>query len=84
MPEHLILKLVDGALPEVVDLVFSADDADPAAEVKRGYKGDGRYAILPWDERVECDLRPGPVETAAVEDRAAREAKAEPEAERES
>jgi hypothetical protein len=78
MPSFLIVKLPDGGLPEVVDVVLAADGADPAVEVKRGYRGHGRYAILDWDSRVECDLAPGPVEAAAVEDQAARLEKAEP------
>lgn len=77
MPAHLILKLRDDELPEVVDLVTSEPDADPSEEIKRGYRDDGRYAIIEWEGRTEATLCLGPVEAADVEDQAARTAKAE-------
>ena len=73
MPQFLILKQEDDdwANAQIVALVSA--DGEAGDVVRQGYVGDGRYAVLDFDERVECDLVPGPVEVAAVADKAARE-----------
>lgn len=72
MPSFLILKLEgdDPCNAKIVALVNV--DGEAADAVKQGYVGDGRYAVLDFDERVECDLAPGAVEVADVEDKATR------------
>lgn len=83
MPEYLILKL-EGESPRDAQIISHViSDDEPHIAAKQGYTGDGRYAIVNWDERVECDLSPGAVRATGVQDRAKREeltAKAEPEA----
>jgi len=70
MPQYLILKLEGGVPREIAAVVDSEDEPDKA--IKQGFTGDGRYAILDWDERVEAELGLGPVKATGVEDRATR------------
>lgn len=62
MPAYLIVRLPASGDPRdaaVTQYVADAPDAEHAAP--QGYTGDGRYAVLDWDERAEFDLCPGPI-----------------------
>lgn len=84
MPDYLIFKLPPadqpGAVPQLTQHIFS--DLPPEEAIKQGFEGDGRYAIVDWDERLEADLAPGDVAVKGKEDRKARE-KARAKAEKE-
>jgi len=71
--EYLILKL-EGDSPRAATITAHIQfDGDPADAIKQGYEGEGRYAIVNWTERIEGELRQGPVELADVEDKKTRE-----------
>lgn len=66
MPAYLIIRLADTGGPrDAVITQFVADAATEEAAAKQGYAGDARYAVLPWDARVELDLGPGEIEVRA-------------------
>lgn len=75
MPDYLIFKLPPAdaldTSPQLVQHIYS--ELPPEEAIKQGYEGDGRYAIVDWDERLEADLAPGDVAVSAKQDRAARE-----------
>jgi hypothetical protein len=80
MTEFLILKL-EGDDPRNAKVVAHVTfDGGPEEAIKQGYDGDGRYAIVSWNERLEANLAPGPAELSDVQDKAAREAVAAEEA----
>lgn len=77
MPEYLILKLEGDSPCDAKITAHIVGEGEPAGLIKQGFDGDGRYAIVNWDERVEGDLALGPAEVSGVEDKAAREVVAE-------
>ena len=74
MPDYLIFQLPaeeSPDLPQLVAHIFSEEK--PEIAIKQGYTGEGRYAIVDWDERLEADLAPGTLSVSGKQDRAARD-----------